>query len=150
MMKKVQFNPKGNLGKLLSKLQKLNNQKIEVGYFSEQGLHPTGDSFANIMKIQPNGWQIMNLMGNAIKTDIRKKNGVVGHELNKLVHTNTQPIQFLVDLGNTYAHYSINYFGNDMLLTYPTWNPTPMVDSGELARNFAWRTSLTIQYSVVG
>ena len=148
-MKKVQFNPKGNLGKLLTKLQKLNKQKIEVGYFAEQQLHATGDSYANIMKVNYNGWQIMNLVSNAIKADIRKGSGTLARELNQLVHSNQEPTKFLMDLGNTYAHYSINYFGNDQFLVV-TYNPTPMVDTGELADNFAWRTSLTMQYKTVG
>lgn len=148
-MKKVQFNPKGNLGKLLNKLQTLNKQKIEVGYFSEQGLHATGDSYANIMKVNYNGWQIMNLVSNAMKTDIRKRSGTLSREINQLVHTNQSTNNFLMDLGNTYAHYSINYFGNDNFLVV-TSNPTPMIDTGELADNFAWRTSLTMQYKTVG
>ena len=149
-MKKVTFNPNGRLGKLVKKLEQLNKQKVEVGYFSEQPLHYTEDSYANIMKVNENGWTIMSLIGDAIRNDLRKVNGVLGRELKQLVHTTSfSPQNMLDNLGNTYAHYSINYFGNDQVLVV-TSNPIPMVDTGELSENFAWRTSLTMSYKTVG
>jgi hypothetical protein len=149
-MTSVKFNPNGNLGKLLKRLHQMNNQKIELGYFSEQLPHASGDDYADIMMSHGNGFMIMDYIKFDVESDLLKSNGALGKELNMFIHNpSTSTATLLDNIGNTYAHYSTYYFGNSDKL-YVTFNPTPMVDTGELADNFAWRTTINTTYKTVG
>lgn len=150
------MNPKGNLAKLVQKLKKLNNQKVDLGYFEEQGLHSSGDSYVEIMKVHELGEYGMParpVLGNVsilIDRDFERSTGALWTFINSLVHTPSSSISDELDkLGSVYAHYSERIFGNPAYLTV-TFNPEPLVDTGELAENFAWRTTLNMTYKTVG
>jgi hypothetical protein len=149
-MTSVKFNPNGNLGKLLKRLNQINNQKIELGYFNEQLPHATGETYANIMTAHGNGFMIMDYIKFDVESDLLKSNGAIAKEINYFLSSPSTSAGMLLDnIGNTYAHYSTYYFGNSDKL-YVTFNPTPMVDTGELADNFAWRTTINTNYKTVG
>lgn len=140
----------------MQKLKKLNNQKVDLGYFEEQGLHSSGDSYVEIMKIHELGEYGMParpVLGNVsilINSDFERSTGALGTFINSLVHTPSSSISDELDkLGSVYAHYSERIFGNPSYLTV-TFNPEPLVDTGELAENFAWRTTLNMTYKTVG
>lgn len=140
----------------MEKLKKLNSQKIDLGYFEEQGLHSSGDSYVDIMKVHElgeYGLPARPVLGNIsilIDSDFERSTGALGTFINSLVHTPSSSISDELDkLGSVYAHYSERIFGNPAYLTV-TFNPEPLIDTGELAENFAWRTTLNMTYKTVG
>ena len=140
----------------MQKLKKLNNQKVDLGYFEEQGLHSSGDSYVEIMKVHElgeYGLPARSVLGNVsilIDSDFERSTGALGTFINSLVHTPSSSISDELDkLGSVYAHYSERIFGNPSYLTV-TFNPEPLIDTGELAENFAWRTTLNMTYKTVG
>lgn len=140
----------------MEKLKKLNNQKVDLGYFEEQGLHSSGDSYVEIMKVHELGeWGMpaRPVLGNVsilINSDFERSTGALASFINSLVHTPSSSISDELDkLVSVYAHYSERIFGNPAYLTV-TFNPEPLIDTGELAENFAWRTTLNMTYKTVG
>lgn len=141
----------GNLAKLVKKLQALNKQKVEFGYFEEQGLHQSGLKYTELMSIHENGdggvavrpvlgkfhpysHTLLGQMGDKPFTTLTTK------WLNDYIHTDMTNDRLADKFSMWAVHSAGDIFGNTPPLVF-TYNETPLIDTGELSSNFAWRIS---------
>ena len=140
-----------NLGKLFSKLKAIHNQSVSIGYFKEQGLHKDSDMpYANLLYIHAFGLvygapsrDIMSkikpmLQGGASQKKFFK-DVLKDYFKNKISST-----QVFSRIGEKYRDDGRNVFGNPTMLEV-TNNPTPLIDTGDLKNNFAYKTSITME-----
>lgn len=151
MPSKVTMKQNGNLSKLVKKLKALNKQKVEFGYFEEQGLHQSGLKFTELMAIHEDGAGVAvrpvlgkfhpysyTLTGQMESSSFTKMtNSWLKEYIQNISMTNDR----LADKFSMWAvHAAGEIFGNAPPLVF-TYNETPLVDTGELSDNFAWRIS---------
>lgn len=153
---KVRWNKKSNgLNKLRDKLLALNKQSVSIGYFKEQGLHPTADMpYASLAYIHAHGHEF----GYPTRAIFPHMKPVVGsypeqsrffrNLLKNYVKVKSSYTleNLLDDVGRKYRQDGKNVFGNTALLPV-TNNPTPLIDEGYLKDAFAYKT--TFNYKVV-
>lgn len=146
-MSRVKFNQNGNLAKLVKKLQSVHNQRVQTGYFKEQGEHPTAEmTYAELMRIHEYGdgnFPARPVFKN-LRFDIR--NEIKPHlikQLRMFVKNPTYTREHLFDsVGKWVADKAFDIFGNrgGNYLTV-TYNPSPLIDTGSLESNFAYKVS---------
>lgn len=146
---KIKLIKKGNqLEKFIRKVQKLDDQDVKVGWFVEQGKHgPSGYLFPQLVAIHHNGINVpkrpilsivANLEGPSKNSrDIR---AILRNFFNNI--ETSIPSSVLEGLGEYYVRIIKRYFGSSYLSPTST-NPDPLVDTGELKRNTAYKTSIT-------
>lgn len=151
MNSKVKFNRNGNLGKLLNKLQKLNRQKVQIGYFQSQGIHtPSELHYTELMRIHEYGTDTIKarpVFAGAWYTLAEEVRGkafkvTMTNYLNRYVKEaeNFNNDKLLDYVGQWGVRYVQSVFGDPVLGV--TWNPTPLIDTGELSENVAWKVTL--------
>lgn len=145
---------KSGLNKLRDKLLALQGQSASIGYFKEQGLHPTADMpYASLAYIHANGHEFGFPTRNIFAT---LKPIVGGYPVqtrffrtlfkNYLQIKSSYTLENLLDdIGRRYRDDGKNIFGNSAFLTV-TNNPTPLIDEGYLQDAFAYKT--TFNYKV--
>jgi len=154
MTSKVTFKRNGNLAKLVAKLQKLNRQKIEVGYFQSQGIHTSAKlHYTELMRIHEHGVGVYVRPVLGAEKSYNYSDTIVGQmeagSFKKLlkgwlcdyVKNANFTNDHLADKFGMWAVHSANeIFGNPDVL-WVTTNETPLIDTSELADNFAWKVS---------
>lgn len=152
MSSKVVMKQNGNLAKLVKKLRQLNKQNVKFGYFQEQGIHTaSGLHFTELMRIHEYGlggvW-VRPVLGVSHAWPFTLKGEMESASFTKLMGTYlndyVQKDMTNDQLADRFAMWSIRtvegIFGNSPPLKY-TYNETPLIDTGELADNFAWKVS---------
>ena len=147
---------KNNRGllKLRDKLLALHGQSTSIGYFKEQGLHPTADMpYASLAYIHAHGHEF----GYPTRDIFKHMKPVIGgyplqakffrNLLKSYVQIKSSYTleNLLDDIGKRYRDDGKNIFGNTAFLEQ-TSNPTPLVDEGFLKDAFAYKT--TFNYKV--
>lgn len=153
---KIRRNKKNSgLNKLKDKLLALHGQSASIGYFKEQGLHPTADMpYASLAYIHANGHEF----GYPTRDIFKHLKPVIGgyptqtrffrRLLKEYIQVKSSYTleNLLDDIGKRYRDDGKNIFGNTAFLTQ-TSNPTPLIDEGHLQNAFAYKT--TFNYKVV-
>jgi hypothetical protein len=150
MTSPVKFNKNGNLAKLVKKLQSLHRQKVSVGYFKEQPWHSEADmSYAELMQLHEyadsdSPWPRREVL-NPLARGMSARKGTFKINLSKYLVRFIREDSFDRDklfdyIGQWAVHESYKIFGNPAYLIVKS-NPTPLVDTGELRDNFAWKVS---------
>ena len=137
---------KGNsLDTIITNIRKLDGEKVEIGYFEEQGLHSSGLSYSTLMAIHEFGtdeipkrpvFQI-TAFGKPPQKDARVKSAIRNWSKGLLNKDNSK--QLLDTIGKTYQEALVGLFGSTSELT-PNADLTislkgrdePLVDTGEL------------------
>lgn len=147
------------LSKLKKKLEDLDDQKVQIGYFKEQGnhqranmpyaslsyIHAYADEFGLPFPSRPVLPQIRPSIGGGVNQNKFFKGLLCKYMLSDAYSAN----DLLVDVGKKYQDDGRFIFGNAAYLAVTEGgNPTPLDDTGELKDNFAYRTSITMQYVV--
>lgn len=147
-------NPKGNLSKLLKSLSELNKETFEVGHFQEQGMHYSGKTFPELMEFHASG-------GDEVTTvPVRDPRAVFQFRFagskrrpvketfgnNWLTGSSQQIKQDMLELlAKLMKSDYKSIFGDESLMrpTKPKANGStaPLVDSGELKDNVAYKLS---------
>lgn len=152
MPSKVTMKRNGNLAKLVKKLKALNRQKVEFGYFQEQGIHtPSNLYFTELMRIHEDGQgvSVRPVLGNphawphTVKGQMETSTftALTANWLKDYVRNIDMTNDRLADKFSMWAvHTAGDIFGQSPPLRY-TYNETPLIDTGELSDNFAWRVS---------
>lgn len=152
MPSKVVMKQNGNLAKLVKKLKALNKQKVEFGYFQEQGIHtPSNLYFTELMRIHEDGLGVSvrpvlgihTPYGYTIKGQMESSSftKMTSNWLKDYVRNIDMTNDRLADKFSMWAvHSAGDIFGQSPPLRY-TYNETPLIDTGELSDNFAWRVS---------
>ena len=149
---------KSKLPALVAKLKSLNEQSTKIGYFKEQGMHPTADMpYASLAYIHANAHEfrlpfptrdvfspIKPVVGGYPAQAKFFKNLLKRHLQIKTTYTLEN---LLDDIGKKYRDDGKNIFGNTAYLEV-TGNPTPLIDQGYLKDAFAYKTSFN--YTVRG
>lgn len=142
---------KSKLPSLVAKLKALHGQSTKIGYFKEQGLHPTADMpYASLAYIHANAHEfglpfptrdvfspIKPVIGGYPVQSKFFKNILKSYVQIKTSYTLEN---LLDDIGKKYRDDGKNIFGNTAFLV-TTSNPTPLVDEGFLKDAFAYKTS---------
>jgi len=151
---------KGNsLDKIRSNIRKIDGERVEIGYFEEQGLHNSGLSYSTLMALQEFGtdeiphrpvFQI-TAFGNPPQKNARVKSAIRNWSKALLNKDNNKDNskQLLDTIGKTYQEALLSLFGDTSMLT-PNAPLTislkgrdePLVDSGELKDNLSYRNSI--------
>jgi len=151
---------KSKLPALVAKLKSLNNQSAKIGYFKEQGLHPTADMpYASLAYIHANAHEFG--LPFPSRDIFKHMKPVVGGYpaqakffkslLKSYVQIKTSYTleNLLDDIGKKYRQDGKSVFGNTALLT-TTANPTPLIDEGFLKDAFAYKTSFNYKVKSEG
>ena len=149
MKSQVKFNQNGKLANLVKKLKTLHKQKVEFGYFEEQGYHSEAEMpYTMLMRIHEYGEgtlasrPVLQNLSNQMSARGGSFRTTLKNELCQFItKDNYTAITLLNELGAWGVHKAHRIFGNPAYLLV-TYNPTPLVDTGELAENFAWKVSL--------
>lgn len=147
---------KGNTtDKMRKNLIALNKENVKIGYFAEQGKHPSGMTFAELMALQEFGtedipkrpvFQITAFTKAPNKS--RAVNGAVRNWTRDLAGpANTRTL--LNQIGRYYQKELKGLFGDGSALTPNSpltirikGRDEPLVDSGELRDNLAYKNSI--------
>lgn len=133
-------------------LGKAHGQKVDVGFFAEQGLHPTAKSssgkpmtFVELAKYHATGGggkvPVRDILTAAQLSFTEKDLGKVVKAIDNWLEDPRQDIEkVLMDkVGKVFAESMKNTFGTTFL--HPTGsNPDPLIDSGELMKHTAYKT----------
>lgn len=152
---KAKIVKKGNtLDRIRSNIKSLDGENTQVGYFSEQGDHPSGLSFATLMAIQEFGtdkipkrpvFQIVGFKKDPAR-DPEVKSAI--RSWSKALAKKDNSKMLLDRVGKTYQEALVSLFGDSSALQSNA-SPTislkgrdePLVDSGELRDNLSYRNS---------
>ena len=137
---------------LIKKVSEVNNQSVSIGYFKEQGIHKDAKMpYANLLYIHAfglvHGAPVRDVMSH-LKPMISGGNATSPQMLKLLRNYFKNKItveQVFSDIGATYRDKGKAIFGNPSYLTATESNVTPLVDTGELQRNFAYKTSIKME-----
>lgn len=145
---------KFKLDRIKESVKKLDNQTVDVGYFQNQGRHKgSGYSYTILAQalelgVFPNGTvrrplPFMNKIGDksmlSIGRSIKVKRAfrAWGRKLDK----KGNPQNLLNAVGEYVIMQSKQVFNNPAYFPEAPNNPTPLYESGELAKHFTYRTS---------
>lgn len=157
MIKVTRNKKKSKLPQLAKKLLALNEQKAKIGYFQDSGTHTLANmsyaSLAFIHEFPELGKHEYRPVIGQIKPMLKgggEQRNFFKRLLKKYISlkANFDVEYVLSSIGQEYTEKAHNVFGNSSLLIV-TNNPTPLVDTGELERNFGYRTSFnyTLRYA---
>jgi len=140
------------INQLKSQLESLNEAKVYIGYFADQGIHEESNMlYTELMAIHEYG---IDKNGVSIPArpvlELTRSGGVFTSEDKKAileaftgVFAKGIPISKpLTKIGEYYQQKGKQIFGSTALLPTVKGNP-PLIDTGDLADNFSYRTSLT-------
>lgn len=130
----------------VKKLVKASGHNVQMGWFAEQGLHgPSGMPFTKLVAIHHNGINVPKRPILSVVANLRdppKNSRNVKRLLKQFILNPQEPDKVFQELGKHYVRIIKSYFGSSEL--NPTENnPNPLIDTGELKRNTAYKTSLT-------
>jgi hypothetical protein len=150
----VKLKKKGKkLDMIRASIKKLDNQKVEVGYFSSQGKHYSGYSYPALAQalslgVFPNGLvrtpmpflerigdRAFLSMGRSIK--VKRAFRTWGRKLDK----KGNPLVLLNAIGEYFILQSKDVFGNPSYFPESPNNKTPVFETGQLKRKLTYRTS---------
>jgi hypothetical protein len=142
------------LEKKIDKLGSLDGQNVQVGWFVSQGVHePSGYLFPELVGIHHNGIgvpkrPILSVVANLKSPPSNSMN------INRLFRSfirniDTVDKKWLLDeLGKHYVRVIKKFFGSSHLS--PTENnPDPLIDTGTLKKNTAYKNSIDDQVRLV-
>ena len=146
---------KSRLHEVLNKINAMHDQSTSIGYFKEQQVHPTADMpYATLLDLHTYSDGTQYHRGEIFKhiKPVLGAGGSQGKFFSKLLKSHymldngISLNDTLDDIGKKYQQDGRYVFGNTTFLLETT-NPTPLIDTGELYENFAYKTS--INYRVV-
>lgn len=135
---------------LRKKLTKLNDQKVFIGYFNDQGEHKdSGLRYVDLMAIHEFGAPDENIPSRPVM-NLTQEGGLFTEqdrtairEAFKGVFIKNIPVSNALDkIGMYYKNKGKNIFGSSLLQDTVEGNP-PLIDTSELKDNFSYRTSFT-------
>ena len=123
-----------------------------MGYFQSQGIHsPSELYYTELMRIHEYGTDTIKArpvlagawytLAEEMRTkafSIKLKSFLCRYVKEDKNFNNDKLLDYVGQWGVRYAQ---DIFGDPILGV--TWNPTPLVETGELSDNFAWKTTLT-------
>jgi len=153
-MIKVKIKKKGKkLEMIQDAIRKLDGEKVEVGYFQNQGKHVSGYSYTVLAQslelgVFPNGlvrkpMPFMNNIGDkailSIGRSIKVKRAfrAWGRKLDK----RGNPLILLNAIGEYVVMQSKDVFNNPAYFPQAPNNKTPLYETGDLSKHFTYRTS---------
>lgn len=129
---------------LRNKLNKIDAEYVEAGFFDSQGDHPTANmTFVDMIKIHEFGLDgvtarmPMAKIGDAAWGSFTMMSG---KEISKYLNGNMSLDKLLGKIGRNVNDISYEVFGYSPPLVI-TSNETPLIDSGELSDAFSWKAS---------
>ena len=143
---KIKFEPvKGGFEDKIKRLKRAEENPAEVGWFAEQGEHPTAEmSYPRLAQYHANGDEGVTprpMLDIAIKHYRRDRNPEIGRAISAYLmnptETNLNNISEV--LGRTLQEKIKWVIGNPSVLEV-TNNPTPLHDSGALHDHVAYKT----------
>jgi len=152
-------------GKMLDKIKKsidkLDNSKVDVGYFSSQGKHTGRDGIADysyvalaqaielghfpIQELYTTPMPFMDSIGDltvekmGTSSSVKRAFKAWGRKL----HDNIQPTDLLNSIGKYAKLQSTKVFNNPEYFRQAPNNDTPVYETGEFSSHFAYRDSIT-------
>lgn len=144
-MKSRKKGSRSAMAMLKKKLERLQGEKVYAGYFAEQGEHSTAEmTYPELMMLHEFGMDVpprpaMRLTAH----DLRNKmttTGIGNDAMSKYISGEIYLRGLLDAYGREAYEVAQNVFGSNRLPI--TYNPTPLVDTGELADAFSWKTTL--------
>lgn len=135
---------------VLNKLNALNGEGVEVGFFDEQGSHTSGYTFPELAVIHESGQGVtkrsfmdmilgVNITGGD-KSPIGQKAKMSMMDYLRL-DSKTTAEAALNKIGEEYLSHVDDVMGTERLPV--TTNPTPLIDTRELNEHFAYRNTIS-------
>lgn len=140
--------------KLLSKLKKIHQESVSVGYFQEQGEHYSGMTYPELMAVLEFGTKDGRIPPRLMKHKVAyffnppASNKVIKNSLSDYfkVRSNTSITQTFTKIAEEYRHSMWQLFGNirpsnaDVTIRLKGFN-SPYIDTGDLNRNLSYKLS---------
>ena len=156
-MIKVKMKSKGRkLINIRQAIKKLDGEATQLGYFRSQGMHWQGvytytalaqaleTGFFPATGLQRTPLPFMVFIGdltvNKLKKSMLFKSALKTWRTN-LHNRSSQPHKLLAAVGEVGVDESMNVFGNKKYFPQAPWNPTPVFETGDLARNFTYKVT---------
>lgn len=134
------------LKKLTKRLKDFDGAYVNAGYFDSQGEHSyAGMSYVDLMKLHEYGDPGLNIPSRPAMTRtatlVQRRLGRISKDpLRDYIFTRKSLNQMMDAIGSEVVKSSQEVFGSEKYLLV-THNPTPLVDTEDLARSFSWMTS---------
>lgn len=133
-------NSSGDFFKLLNKIKDAENDKVDIGWFNEQGKHHSGMSYPELARVHLNGVRVpkRDILGVAMFLHNPKTDKAIKRAIRKWLRKNNLATKDLfLMLGRVEKKNITETFGNSLLGI--TLNPTPLVDTGEWKSKTAFK-----------
>ncbi len=143
----------------LENLLKLRGEKVEVGHFPESGLHYSGMTFPELMKLHATGVPSRNIPSRDVLEILFSnhydltKHPDIKKQLSRLIHNAENPrvvVEFLDEVGRILLEEEVDIFGSNQLAPNKAWvadskpdGNTPLVDTQELVSETSYKNSMT-------
>lgn len=147
---------KSKLPQLVKRLLRLHEQKASIGYFQDSGTHTLADmSYASLAFIHEfpelgyHAWRPVIGKIKPFRGDGAKKKYFKSLLKDYIQLDSRYEVEdVLTSIGRKYMQEGKFIFGNSSMLIV-TNNPTPLYDTGELSKNFGFKTSInyTLRYA---
>lgn len=141
--------------KLVQQIKKIDKESVQVGHFREQGLHPSGFTYAQLMAIHHNGGNpsgntplpprpVLDILffKNQQLTDPKFKNAFKAWK--KRSSNDSSDEMLLEDIGRILREKEKAIFGSSELAPNavpPKSTNNPLIDTGALKSKVAYKTS---------
>ena len=146
----TKFKSKGKTRKLAAALDELAKEKVQIGWFKEQGNHSSGDSYVDVARTNALGIKdgrlrprrdpkaiVENFEKPATQKEVRK---IISRKIDNPKKVTNE--QVLNEIGQHYQKSLKKKLGVPHPLNPAgPLNPDPMLDTGELKDNVGYRTS---------